>query len=279
MDPSGEFARVLGDSLRFTYDSDGSASVRAGYTTGWRIMPTAVVALLVKGRAIIEIEDARPLSYDGGTAICIPAGVNHRASHPVDGVAATSHVAFHVFTTLDVLSLIEVPQCLFGAAARRIGEINLELSALAKSPRGLLSDACARQALGLSLLRVLIDESTVTARAMQAMRSAQRLGLVLAGVDRDLGGVDVAEMARLAGLSRSRLHEVFMSAFTCSPMQYVRSRRLQRARECLATTDLQILEVAELAGFDDQFHFSRVFKRAHGTSPTDYRRQIAQARF
>ncbi len=279
IDARGEFARVLADSLRFTYDSDGSAVVPAGYTTGWRIMPTAVVALLVEGRAIVEIEDARARSYEGGTAICIPAGVHHRVSHPIAGIAATSHVGFHVFGTLDVLSLITVPGFLRGRAARRIGEINRELSALATSQRGLLSDVCARQALGLALLRVLVDEATVTPRAIEALRSAQRLAPVLAAVDRDLRSVDLAAMARLAGLSRSRLHAVFTQAFGRSPMQYVRYRRLQRARECLATTDLPIHEVAEVSGFDDQFHFSRAFKQAHGSSPSDYRRQVSAAMF
>jgi AraC-like DNA-binding protein len=62
-------------------------------------------------------------------------------------------------------------------------------------------------------------------------------------------------------------------------MQYVRRRRLQLARELLTTTSLSIGEVAERSGYDDQFHFSRAFKQAHGVNPSAYRQQMSAMLF
>ncbi|MBA2482719.1 MAG: helix-turn-helix transcriptional regulator [Planctomycetes bacterium] len=278
MDGGQEFARVLADSLRFVYHVGAVTDVGAGMSTGWRTLPMAVTALLVAGRSVCEIEDDPAREVQAGTAICLPAGVRHRFTHPVAGVSWWSHVDFQVLATVDVLALIDAPRLFSGPIARRIGEINRDLAAIAVE-RPLVSAVCARQALGLALLSVIVDAAVPAPRSLEALRAAQRLAPVLAVVEHDLRAADVPHLARSAHLSPSRLHAVFLHAFACSPMQYVRRRRLQRARELLATTDLAVQDIAERAGFEDPFHFSRVFKKAHAASPSEYRQQMREVTF
>jgi AraC-like DNA-binding protein len=277
MDGEREFARVLGDSLRFTYHVGAVTDVPAGMSTGWRILPMAMTALLLEGRSIMEIEDQAPREIHAGTAACLPAGVHHRFSHPVAGISWWSHCDFHVLSSVDVLGLVDAPRLFAGAVARRIGEINRELAQAGGG--GLIARVCARQALGFDLLRVLVEASSPSPRSLEALRAAQRLAPVLSAVERNLKSADIPELSRLAELSPSRLNTVFARAFACSPMQYVRRRRLQRARELLATTDAAVNEVAERAGYDDPFHFSRAFKQAHGVSPSDYRAQMREVTY
>ncbi len=47
--------------------------------------------------------------------------------------------------------------------------------------------------------------------------------------------------------------------------------RLDKAKEILDTTNIKILTVSEMVGFQDVTHFSRIFKSYEGISPTEYR--------
>jgi AraC family transcriptional regulator len=82
------------------------------------------------------------------------------------------------------------------------------------------------------------------------------------------------EMARAAGLSVSHFSKLFTLCVGASPHQYLVLCRLRHARELLLTVEkgLPIVEVAAEAGFADQAHFSRHFRRVYGVSPLAFRR-------
>src|SRR5688572_8226364 len=65
-----------------------------------------------------------------------------------------------------------------------------------------------------------------------------------------------------------RLCRVFRSETGMSPIQYLRSVRMERARELLQTSFLSVREIARQAGLGDHSHFSRDFKRTYGSTPT-----------
>jgi len=91
-------------------------------------------------------------------------------------------------------------------------------------------------------------------------------------IERHLGEpIDVSAMARRAELSRPRFTEVFRAIAGVPPWSYVMERRVRRARELL-DRDVPASEAAAEAGFCDQSHMTRVFKRVTGTTPGEYRR-------
>ena len=57
-----------------------------------------------------------------------------------------------------------------------------------------------------------------------------------------------------------------------SPYQLLLKLRVNLAVDLLISTDLLVKQVAAQAGFDDPFHFSRVFRRMQGMSPMSFRR-------
>ncbi|OHE62958.1 MAG: hypothetical protein A2Z99_18495 [Treponema sp. GWB1_62_6] len=63
----------------------------------------------------------------------------------------------------------------------------------------------------------------------------------------------------------------FARAYGLTPMEYLRERRLRRARELLRTGTLSIKEIACLVGIGDQYYFSKVFSARNGLSPSKYR--------
>lgn len=82
----------------------------------------------------------------------------------------------------------------------------------------------------------------------------------------------VADMARQAGLSRSRFTRLFNQATGRSPIACVLEARARRARQLLRESALQVQEIADLLGYNDIFYFSRQFKQLVGQSPSEYRR-------
>jgi AraC-like DNA-binding protein len=85
--------------------------------------------------------------------------------------------------------------------------------------------------------------------------------------------ISVADIATSVGLSTSRFFRVFRKSFGVTPHAYVMRRRLVLAEELLRKTDMGVAEIALRAGFSDQSHFSRCFRRSTGVPPQRFRRQ------
>jgi transcriptional regulator GlxA family with amidase domain len=83
-----------------------------------------------------------------------------------------------------------------------------------------------------------------------------------------------SEMARCAGLSISHLHQLFRQQTGSTPRHYIRSVRLQEAKDLLESTSLRIKEISASVGFHDDSHFVRDFERLFGISPARYRLQF-----
>jgi len=64
---------------------------------------------------------------------------------------------------------------------------------------------------------------------------------------------------------------MFRRHYRCSPGEYVRGLRLRHAARELRETDRSVCDIAVDAGFYDQAHFCRSFKRQAGLSPSKYR--------
>jgi AraC-like DNA-binding protein len=80
-------------------------------------------------------------------------------------------------------------------------------------------------------------------------------------------------LARAVGLSRTALAEKFRTAMGDTPLNYLRSLRMQQAMRLLSESDRPLDAVATEVGYQDAFSFSKVFKRTVGLAPRDFRRQ------
>jgi AraC-like DNA-binding protein len=90
--------------------------------------------------------------------------------------------------------------------------------------------------------------------------------------------LQVADLARLAGLSSARLHARFASESAMTPMDYIRQRRLLKARRLLIETRLAVGEVAAQVGYGSQSAFSAAVLRAFGCTPLTLRREAGDNR-
>lgn len=83
--------------------------------------------------------------------------------------------------------------------------------------------------------------------------------------------ISVQDMAGLVNLSLSTFNRAFQEVFHDTPANYIKMRRLARAKELLAVSSLAIGEIAFQTCFNDVAYFSRSFKTVHGCTPSAYR--------
>ena len=89
----------------------------------------------------------------------------------------------------------------------------------------------------------------------------------------------VAEIAAAVQVHPVHLTRSFRRFFHCTPGEYLRACRLEKAAALLAHTGKHLSEIAFESGFADQSHFSKAFLRNYGSTPCHYRRHFASKRF
>jgi AraC-like DNA-binding protein len=88
----------------------------------------------------------------------------------------------------------------------------------------------------------------------------------------------VPEIARLVGLSTSRLNELFREEFGMSPHQYLLRLRVDLAAQALGQTHQPITDIALDLGFSSSQHFAQAFRKHFGVNARNYRSQKLNAR-
>jgi AraC-like DNA-binding protein len=82
-------------------------------------------------------------------------------------------------------------------------------------------------------------------------------------------------LAQAVGLSRTALAQRFRDTLGDTPLNHLRSLRMQKAMRQLSETDDTLDRVAQQVGYQDAFGFSKVFKRTVGVAPREFRRRNA----
>jgi len=96
--------------------------------------------------------------------------------------------------------------------------------------------------------------------------------------DRYSLGLSVADVAHGIGVHPVYLARCFRRHFGCTPAVFTRFRRLERAADLLARSDLPLAELALKSGFADQSQLTKAFQRGLGVTPARYRALVGSRR-
>ncbi|WJH32188.1 AraC family transcriptional regulator [Paenibacillus sp. CC-CFT747] len=83
--------------------------------------------------------------------------------------------------------------------------------------------------------------------------------------------LELEDMAEHVGLDAKYLCRLFRQRLSLSPYRYLTDLRMAKACRLLRRQLLCIAEISRSVGYQDPLHFSRMFKRTIGLSPTAYR--------
>jgi AraC-like DNA-binding protein len=145
----------------------------------------------------------------------------------------------------------------------------------------LYADSISPQAAGtrvlgavLSILLALKDSAT----AVDERPLSREIAHCLADIRRSLHQpLHIGKLATACSLSVSRFETRFREETGLAPGEYQLKLRMQQAKHLLSETDMRIIDIALEMGYSSSQHFASVFKRASGTSPSEWRRTCPAA--
>jgi AraC-like DNA-binding protein len=85
--------------------------------------------------------------------------------------------------------------------------------------------------------------------------------------------MDMKELAANLYVSYSWFRKVFKEQTGLAPSEYHLNLRIKKAEELICDTNQTVRQISEELGFNNQNHFSALFKRKTGTSPLNYRKK------
>lgn len=222
------------------------------------------------------------LSYGAGQGLVVSLPVSFHcdtvATRPGLPMLAI-HVRVNLETVRDVVEhMVDVGMpALPAGSPRAMAVMTLDAPLLDVTQRlvAALSSKADAAVLGAALLRelhyrVLQSPAGGCLRELSAWRG--RAGAVLRSMECLRAQLDkdwqVADLAREASLSASAYHAAFKELTSLTPMQYLKTARLHRARQLLGLTARSSAEVAFEVGYQSPSQFSRDYKRQFGVPPS-----------
>ena len=85
---------------------------------------------------------------------------------------------------------------------------------------------------------------------------------------------NVAQLTEEVGISRAQLHRKMKEITGISTADFIRNLRLEQAARLLKEGEINITQIAYSVGFNNQTHFSTLFKKYYGKSPSEYASQF-----
>jgi AraC-like DNA-binding protein len=224
-------------------------------------------------------------AYDDGDLVLIGPKIPHTWCSSADCGAGTTHQALVLwFSEAFVQSLIKPHlelrpiQVLLESSTRAI-EFSDSVRAKARIIIcNMLHQTAENRLLALLQLLLLLARDTkatpLTSASAEAMPDAteERIGRVLTYLHKHYREQNaVAQLSRIAALSRSSLHRLFRQQTGMTTSAYVTQLRIGNACALLLNTEKPISLIADQVGYCNLANFNRQFKETKGQTPREFR--------
>lgn len=130
--------------------------------------------------------------------------------------------------------------------------------------------------LGKQIIRELLyralmgEQGHILASAARTESMYARIAIAIRTIhDNYSQPIDVTSLAESSNMSVRSFHNHFKAATSCTPFQYLKKIRLDKARQLLVSKNLQANVTAHMVGYESTSQFSREFKKFFGYPPKE----------
>ena len=225
-----------------------------------------ILIYCTEGRGIIEVEDKK-YHLGRSDAFCIPRNRRHRYYADEEEPWSILWVHFKGET----IPYYPVQECRIEHLASRARDNRMMvlfklLFRVLERNYTLGNFIYISQVLSLILSEVYfrekMDESTTQDR---------HVTLVIRYMYQNLKkNLTLSDISKEVQLSKSYLNTIFKTQTGKSPVEFFIHLKMQEACKLLKSGQMYVYEAAAALGYEDQYYFSRIFKKVVGVSPRDY---------
>lgn len=130
--------------------------------------------------------------------------------------------------------------------------------------------------LELHLTRVDIRPNSREPLVANDISSAKRISTAIEYIGENLQEeLSINTLSSIAGINPLYFSELFKQYQGVTPQRFILQKRVNRARELLATTDLSIAIISQETGFSSQGHLTTTFSRLMEMTPSEFRKRIS----
>ncbi len=273
----------------------------------WRVERTEVgkvyYCMLLAGRTYLEVEGSNPVTLMAGDFVLVPAAANYAISSldppcitPLRATPALGEDGIVRIGPPDEAATVQmlIGYCSLGSPdAELLVSLLPELVVVREADRlKALSQLITDEARSDRPGREVVLEHLMQVMMIEALRSSPETtaspGLLKGLADERLGPAlralhstpaeawTVADMSRIAGLSRSAYFARFNRNVGMPPMDYLQCWRMTIAKDQLRQGHKNIAQIATEVGYGSASAFSSAFSRQTGMPPGQFARRSGQ---
>ncbi|MBQ6999176.1 MAG: helix-turn-helix domain-containing protein [Clostridia bacterium] len=224
-----------------------------------------------EGIGNIKIGDTH-FNMKAGDIYMISPCVNHAFSNCGDSPLKTIEIKFDVDNETEEL-ISSLP---FYMSVRKYPIKSLLMSAyreaLIKEP---LFTEIVSANLELMLTYLLRANKNLRTKASDDIgKSSPEIDKVLIYIHENLAeDISLDTLAEIAGFEKNYFLRKFKKITQCTPMKFIRESRIEKAKELLCYSDMNVSQIAIATGFKTVHYFSRAFFESTGIRPSNYRNE------
>lgn len=120
-------------------------------------------------------------------------------------------------------------------------------------------------------MQFLDDLSNPSNRTILRQRTVEKIEEASTIIENELEALgSILSIAKKVGLNQNTLQEGFKKLYKKSVNQYIKDKRLDKAKDLMENTDLNITEITYKLGINSRSYFSKLFKERYGMAPKEY---------
>lgn len=233
------------------------------------------ILFIVDGKGTVEI-DGRTFSITKNDVIIYNADVIHAEQSSAEEPLEVNFVAFDKIQLKSLPPNVILPpnaNCIFNASP--FADILSQLFNVMRDELTVKDEFYTEIVKNASntLLMFIFRVINRTVNNVTLLNKDNILNIVLPYIDKNfLDNISLSDIAGECFVNKYYLSHVFTENFGMSVGQYIRSKKLELAQQHIRQTNLPISDIASQCGFQDPAYFNRLFKKATGLTPLQYRK-------